>query len=556
MQQENIRYWQLFDSNSSASLEDIVGTPNNTWTPLPNGYTKLNALEEDYWKASDGATMWVKIELPRIVDSDRIWIELAPNVGLDGELAIYENGLWTWKHAAGRHASDNASFPATFLTFVIEKPREHRLAFLKIKSSQVLNFSINIRDHDSQLSLLASRNLVYGLCFGLMILAFVYNMVIGISAGERVYTYYASYVLCMSLYMIAMTGYNRLAFPDWGGEGSFTNLTACLLAFSATVFVRELLETKTTIPKLDILLRLLLAATFSTIFLLGFMSDQLAYMCVETIGLVIPIIILVCAIGALKRHPPMAKLFLLAWTTHLITGTLWVWMWLGYTPPSLDTLNIFIAGSVTEQLLLAILLGYKYANLKQENRKLARDDENYLGESTQDQLTGVFSRQTLYTQIEHTIKTSENDLVWIDIDIDNFQKFNEAHGLHAGDLLLSEFGQLLQTKVRRDNLAAKLIDKENSFAYRRGLAGRVGGGKFTILLSNCSLPQARLYVERLMRDFEAIKIKSSDGKWLNSSISVGVVHILPNEDFNSAWKRASKKLLLAKSKGSAQLSFS
>ncbi|WP_156497819.1 diguanylate cyclase domain-containing protein, partial [Oleiphilus sp. HI0043] len=88
------------------------------------------------------------------------------------------------------------------------------------------------------------------------------------------------------------------------------------------------------------------------------------------------------------------------------------------------------------------------------------------------------------------------------------------------------------------------------------LAGRVGGGKFTILLSNCSLPQARLYVERLMRDFEAIKIKSSDGKWLNSSISVGVVHILPNEDFNSAWKRASKKLLLAKSKGSAQLSFS
>ncbi|KZY37043.1 hypothetical protein A3729_28775 [Oleiphilus sp. HI0043] len=59
-----------------------------------------------------------------------------------------------------------------------------------------------------------------------------------------------------------------------------------------------------------------------------------------------------------------------------------------------------------------------------------------------------------------------------------------------------------------------------------------------------------------MRDFEAIKIKSSDGKWLNSSISVGVVHILPNEDFNSAWKRASKKLLLAKSKGSAQLSFS
>ncbi len=554
-QHDSIRYWQLFDS-VGLSLEELIGTPNNNWTALPDGQTKLNALDSDYWKSAQGSTMWIKIELPRIIDTERVWIELAPNVGLNGKMAIYENGVWSWKQPAGRQGSNHANFPANFLTFVIDKPRESRLLFLKVNSTQILHFSVNVRDHDSQLKLLASRNLIYGICFGLMLLATVYNMAIGISANERVYIYYASYVLCMSLYIVAMTGYNRLAFPEWGGDGSFSNLAACLAMFAMTVFVRELLQTKTTTPRLDILLRLLSASVFITIFLLGLISDTAAYICVETIALIIPVVLLVSALGALKQKQAMAKLFLIAWFTHIFTGTLWVWMWLGFIPPTLDILSAFIAGSVTEQLMLSVLLGYNYAHLKHKSLSLAKNNKLQSRESERDPLTGIFTRQGLYAQIERTMKANEKDLIWIDVNIDNFGDFNAKHGIHFGDRLLSEFGQLLQTKVRRDNFAAKLIDKENNSSYRRGLAGRIGGGQFTVVLSNCSRPQARLYVERLVRDFEHIKIKNTEGKWLSASICVGVVSILPNEDFHCAWQRATNKLKDAKSKGQAQLAFS
>lgn len=554
-QDENIKYWQLYDS-ANYSLEQIIGTPNSAWEEIPKGHTNSKGLDKNYWKASQGQTLWIKIKLPRIVDSDRIWIELAPNVGLDGKMAIYKNGIWSWQQAVGRHGSDYKNFPASFLTFAIDNPRDHRIAFFKINSSQILHFSINVRDDDSQVSLLASRNLMFGLMFGLMLLAIIYNMVIGISANERLYIYYATYVLCIALYMIAMTGYTRVAFPEWGGNGSFSNLSVLLTIFTATIFVRELLETKKTIPQLDILLRAQSVALFVSIFLLGFASDLVAYACAEAIGIISPIILFVSGLGALRKKHPMAKFFLIAWSSYIFSGWMWAWMWLGYVAPSHETLYVFLAGSVTEIIMLSLLLGYRYSDLKRKTETLSQSSNNFENISNHDPLTGLYNRQGLYLQIERILKTSEKDLIWIDINIDNFSEFNNKHGIHVGDLLLNEYGQLLQTKVRRDNLAAKLIDKENSFGYRRGVAGRVGGGQFTILLSNCSLPQARLYVERLMRDIELIKIKSSDSSWISASVSIGVIHILPKEEFHSAWLRANKKLSLAKSQGCGQLAFS
>jgi GGDEF domain-containing protein len=552
---DGIRFWQLFDNNNLA-LPELIGTPNDDWTSLPDGHTKLNALESSIWQDNQKASMWIKIELPRIIDTDKIWIELAPNVGLYGKMAIYENGIWSWKLPAGRAGSTHPKFPATFLTFAVEDPRQHRLIFLKVNSSQTLHFSINVRSHDTQLSLLASRNLIYGLCLGLMILAAIYNTAIGISARQRAYLYYATYILAMALYLVAMTGYNRLAFPEWGGDGSFANLTACLTMFAATIFVREFLETQHKIPKLDLLLRGLSSSIFVTIFLLGVIADSIAFILVATLAIVVPIILLICGLGAYKAKHPMAKYFLVAWFAHIITGSSWAWMWFGFGSPTIDLLNIFIAGSITEQLILSILLGYNYAKFKSLKAQSEANSE-YRNTNTEiDGLTGLYNRQSLYGQIEKAISSSETDLIWIDVNIDNFAEFNARHGIHQGDLLLSEFGQLLQTKVRRDNLAAKLIDKESSFSYRRGVAGRTCGGQFTIILSNCSLPQARLYVERLTRDFESIQIKSLDGNWVSSTICVGVVSVLPNDSFQSAWQRASKKLESAKAKGAGQLAFS
>ena len=140
------------------------------------------------------------------------------------------------------------------------------------------------------------------------------------------------------------------------------------------------------------------------------------------------------------------------------------------------------------------------------------------------------------------LANTKHELVWIEIDIDDFHQFNLKHSDITGDKLLNEFGEILKTKVRRDNLAAKLIDKENSFSYRRGLVGRTGGGKFTLLLSNCSMPQARLYCERIMRDFSSIKIRTNDAKWVNATISMAVILVMPGEKFESAWRRAQIKM--------------
>jgi len=549
---QNFKYWQMFDTGTQ-SLRAIHKTPNSEWQPIPNGVTDTNFLDQAYWLASQGETLWIKIELPRRIESERLWIELIPNVGLDGQLAIFDEDHWEWKLPIGRQTSENSKLPTTFLSFVLDQPRNHRIVYLKLHTSQVFHFSINIKENDAYLKHMVSSTLFNGLVFGLLILAIIYNMAIGISAGEKLYLYYAFYVLCILLYLIAMTGYLRFAFPDWGGNGSFSNLSVMLAIFAGILFVRELLDTPNTAPKIDLVLRAQKIALFFSIFLIGFASDLVAFCLAEALGATAPLVVFAAGIAAWRKGHPLARHFLVAWSLFLVSMVVWAWMWLGLIEPTLPTLRFFLMGIVAEVMLLSLVLGFRYSELKKQTEALYADKTRHQDLSETDSLTGVFNRPGLFSKIEKMLSSSNHELIWIEINIDEFKRLNEKHGHHLCDKLLFEFGQILKTKVRRDNLAAKLIDKENSFSYRRGVAGRVGGGEFTVLLSNCSLPQARLYAERLIRDYENIKIKSQQSGPIHSSISIGLIQVAPKADIHSSWLSANKMLNKAKAIGHGQL---
>lgn len=100
-------------------------------------------------------------------------------------------------------------------------------------------------------------------------------------------------------------------------------------------------------------------------------------------------------------------------------------------------------------------------------------------------------------------------LALIMIDIDHFHSVNETAGLQAGDQVLR-------------NIARTLVEK----VYGRGLAGRVGGEEFAILLPQTSLDEARRIGERLRDHIAAEPIAIEDGSHagfvFRLTVSIGI----------------------------------
>ena len=544
----DFKFWQIIETGD-VSLNEIINTPEDKWQPLNNGITNNHFLDKEYWQASDGSTMWIKVSIPRRINSSRIWLELVPNIGLEGQLATLEDDRWRWTMPIGKRNNSNDTLSAAFLTFIIDNPRDHKTAYLKLQTSQVFHFNIQVKTEDEQINSILKDHLFNGFILGFLLLAMIYNLAIGISASEKLYLYYAFYVFCTGLYITVICGYPRLLFPEWGADAIFTNLTCLLGVFSAITFIRDLLDTANSTPKTDILLRVLRSFTFICIILVGIISDKSAYILVESMGVIIPFILLLTGVLAYRNKQPHAVYFLIAWSIFIFSITAWTWMWLGIIDVDLNILRLLLLGCLFEVIILSFVLGYRYSYLKRQTELLSDAKIRYKVLSETDYLTGVYNRRGFIKQVEHLISSDRNECVWLSIDIDHFKNFNDQYGHIAGDSLLTAFGNMLSVKVRREDLAAKLIAPDNKSVYRRGVAGRLGGEEFAIFLINCSLPHARLYGERLLRDFQKLTVEHTDGTQVGTTISIGAAILNPHETIETAWKRADKLLYNAKKQG-------
>lgn len=138
-------------------------------------------------------------------------------------------------------------------------------------------------------------------------------------------------------------------------------------------------------------------------------------------------------------------------------------------------------------------------------RKLARQ-LSY--QATHDALTGLYNRRAFEEQLKESLESAreerrEHALCYLDLD--QFKIVNDTCGHIAGDEMLKQLAQLLQSKVREADVLARL-----------------GGDEFGVLLRYCALDQARVIAEdlrRTVRDFRFI----CDEHSFETGVSIGVV---------------------------------
>jgi diguanylate cyclase (GGDEF)-like protein len=184
--------------------------------------------------------------------------------------------------------------------------------------------------------------------------------------------------------------------------------------------------------------------------------------------------------------------------------------------------HIEIAAALAEQGAVA----YENAKLFSRVRALAITDE----------LTGLMTRRRFWELAEQQRAGATRHgrpLAAIVLDIDHFKTVNDTYGHAVGDTVLRDVAARLRAQTRDSDIL-----------------GRVGGEEFALILPETS--DAAQTAERLRATVASTAIQTDRGP-VDTSISVGVAYLRPDDDLANLLDRADAALYRSKAGGRNQV---
>jgi diguanylate cyclase (GGDEF)-like protein len=163
--------------------------------------------------------------------------------------------------------------------------------------------------------------------------------------------------------------------------------------------------------------------------------------------------------------------------------------------------------------------------------------------SAVDSLTGLYNRTWFEGEINERLTLAEEiDKKYsiLMLDIDNFQKYNDANGQLAGDRALHAMGQTLLNNLRPMDTAV-----------------RYGGEEFLAVLPETDSDTGLQVAEDLRLMIQEVTVRTGDGKELPGvTVSIGVATQDKGDDVDSLIARAEAALQVAKESGRNNVSVS
>ncbi|MDJ0938954.1 MAG: DUF484 family protein [Woeseiaceae bacterium] len=130
-----------------------------------------------------------------------------------------------------------------------------------------------------------------------------------------------------------------------------------------------------------------------------------------------------------------------------------------------------------------------------------------------DVLTGWHNRRYLLIRLREELARASRDgtsLVCLMLDIDHFKAVNDSWGHAAGDSVLRDIAQRIESQVRASDVAA-----------------RYGGEEFIVLLPDTSIDDAERLAERIRRAVSGNPIGLPGGGETRVTASIGIASVKP-----------------------------
>ena len=130
-----------------------------------------------------------------------------------------------------------------------------------------------------------------------------------------------------------------------------------------------------------------------------------------------------------------------------------------------------------------------------------------------DGLTGWHNRRFLQLRLNEELARAQRDrntLSCLMLDIDHFKAVNDSWGHAAGDRVLCEIAQRIESQVRVSDIAA-----------------RYGGEEFVVLLPNTDSDSGRVLADRVRRAVAATPVEIGNDRLVKITASIGIASVAP-----------------------------
>ncbi len=154
--------------------------------------------------------------------------------------------------------------------------------------------------------------------------------------------------------------------------------------------------------------------------------------------------------------------------------------------------------------------------------------------ASRDSLTGLLKHSLAKSEVakEHSRcrRHGQHSVVAM-LDLDHFKKVNDRHGHRMGDLVIKGLATLLRHRLRKTDII-----------------GRYGGEEFIVTLPDCSIEDARQWMQNICDQMSKIVYSGSGGKF-HVTLSVGMASLSDYENAEKAIEAADQALYGRKSAG-------
>lgn len=247
-------------------------------------------------------------------------------------------------------------------------PGQQQEYYFRIQSKSLILVPLYIGSASDIYNSEISRNLIYGIYYGIIAVMILFNLFIFISVRDRNYFLYVIYILFVGLAQAVLDGYTyKYLWPEspWLSMQSMIFIPA-LTGIAVAEFFKGFLDIKRQIPSMLVYIN-----TFNVIYILCIISSLLGYRLISLAGLQISAItgsffLFYISLELIKKGYRPAKFFLLAWSFFLSSIIIFVLRNFNLLPFNSFTEHVLLIGSGAEVTLLSFALADRINILKQE----------------------------------------------------------------------------------------------------------------------------------------------------------------------------------------------
>jgi len=275
--------------------------------------------------------------------------------------------------------------------------------YLQIHSNRTLILPVDIASEKVILAKEGSKNIGYGIYFGIFAGLFLYNLFLYFGLKDRAYLYYLFSIFSSFLMFASVTGYTlNYIFPNSPGFNRLLiEIGAAGLSISSALFAGTFLYVRQYSKFLQYALYVCMAVACAALIEIALGNLYTVQNILYNLLSIQIFIMLACGIVSRRNGNAFATYYIVAWLGYMIGGLLILVRDQGLLPFNSITTHSAEAGSAMEIVLLSLALSKRYQTYRREKEEATQLALKIQKEANENLEVKVSERTS---ELEHTMR--------------------------------------------------------------------------------------------------------------------------------------------------------